>query len=207
MSRIAYFDKELQQLPPQLPLCLLLLPLLHVPRSCPLAFHTFAYHLRGRLGEGVGWQQGVGCCCCLSQPTLARVFLATCSSSSRSRSRSRFRCQGTTRLLEEVASCRSRRRGRGKRLLTISCHFLHFLVHCFRRHFWSAVYPLCLAPPQVLIAAPSDAAVECAVCEGGGAVAGREPSDFWPKPKLNWANKSHSERARKRETDDKQRSV
>lgn len=115
MSRIAYFDKELQQLLPCLPLCLLLL--LRVPRSCPLAFHTFAYHLRGRLGRG--WQQGVGCCCCcLSQPTLARVFLATCSSSSssrssgRSRSRSRFRCQGTTRLLEEVASCR-RRRERG----------------------------------------------------------------------------------------------
>lgn len=117
LSRIAYFDKELQQLPPRLPLCLLLLllPLLHMPRSCPLAFHTFAYHLRGRLGEGVGWQQGEGCCCCLSQPTLARVFLATCSSSSRSRSRSRFRCQGTTRLLEEVATCRSRRRGRGTR--------------------------------------------------------------------------------------------
>lgn len=67
--------------------------------------------------------------------------LATCNSRSSSSSGSnggpsRFRCLGTTRLLEEVASCQGRE-GRGmvegqQRLLTISCHFLHFLVHCFR---------------------------------------------------------------------------
>lgn len=150
------------------------------------------------------------CCCCLSQPTLARVFLATCSSSSssrssgRSRSRSRFRCQGTTRLLEEVASCR-RRRERGVWQKALNDFVSFFAFPCA---LLSPPFLVCGPhPPQVLIAAPSDAAVECVLWEGEGELQAGEPSDFWPKPKLNWANKSHSERKRKRKTDDKQQSA
>lgn len=114
------------------------------PRSCPLAFHTFAYHLRGLAQQGGG---GKGLLIAATLAASHSSCLATCNSRSSSSSSgssgsnggpSRFRCLGTTRLLEEVASCQGRgggewwEKGGEQRLLTISCHFLHFLVHCFR---------------------------------------------------------------------------
>lgn len=89
-------------------------PLSATPRSCPLAFHTFAYHLLGgRVAQGV--KRGA-CQSCLSPATLAAPH--SVAYNNLQQGPRHFRCLGT-RLLEA-------------KLLTISCHFLHFLVHCFQ---------------------------------------------------------------------------
>lgn len=95
-------------------------PLSLLPCSCPLAFHTFAYHLRGlaeQEKEGRGAVLLIAATLAASQSSC----LATCNSRSSGSSSSgsnggpsRFRCLGTTRLLEEVASCQGRG-GRGSK--------------------------------------------------------------------------------------------
>lgn len=76
-----------------------------------------------------------------------------------------------------------------QRLLTISCHFLHFLVHCFRHWLGFAFISTAFFPHEVW-----GWSYRVPRCGTFRHQTGRRPSDFWPKPKLNRANKSHSER-------------
>lgn len=94
-----------------------------LPRSCPLAFHTFAYHLQRdsrQSWEGVGVAVGVA-------ELLIAATLAAPHSKRVAYLRKAFPLPGH-------ALVRSKRKQRRqlRQLLTISCHFLHFLVHCFQ---------------------------------------------------------------------------